>query len=282
MKVQRGSLYNLVKERLLQDQQALLILYQGKYPDPDIEQELANLLYQKADDDGDPYRRKIAEAVRDSGSTATLPVLEAILYDLAPTKGTKNALANALFSASGPRLETFLAGAVARSRSKFIQIIIQAIEAVRERSAEPEGMPDENTVAQVSVDDELVSNAHSELRQAVEKVHDDPTYALVCLRRGAEAIGKHLYRHFGHEDKGKPAKKMMLDDLLKPIKDSEVPDIVKICVQALQPFGNYAAHDQDDQFANVTPQVADALIVLFREALTSYENWLREMPGESE
>ena len=62
-----------------------------------------------------------------------------------------------------------------------------------------------------------MSNAHGELGRAEEKLHDDPTYSLVCLRRGAEAMGKHLYRHLGYEDKGKPAQKMMLDELLKPL-----------------------------------------------------------------
>ena len=280
-KVKRESLYALVKEQLFSDKWELVTLYRGQYPDQDIEKQLCELLYQRAYDNADPARRYIAEAIRDIGSTATLPVLEAILYDFTTTKGTKNAIANALFCASDPNLESLLAGMVAKSQSEFVQLIAQAIKAVRERNSE-QFFPVENSTSHAArVDEELVCNAHRELKWAVEKVQVDPTYTLVCLRRGAEAMGKHLYRHLGHEDKGKPAKKMMLEDLLKPIRDSDAPEIFKICIQALQPFGNYAAHDQDDQFSNVTPQVAEALVVLFREALTIYENWLHEASGES-
>lgn len=280
-KVKRVSLFDLVRDQLFQDPWALITLYRGKYPDQSIEQDLADLLYRKAEDDSDPARRAIAEAIRDVGTIATLPTLEAILYDLIPTKGTKKAIANALFSASGPSLESLLAGVVADSRSSFVEVIVNAIEAVRSRDSDQGiAFADAERRDTGFGNDRLVENAHTELERAAHKAHDDPIYALVCLRRGAEAMGKHLYRHLGHEKNGKPAKKMMLDDLLKPVKDSNAPEIFKICIQALQPFGNYAAHDQDDQFANLTPQVGQALVVIFREALRVYEDWLRKLNGE--
>lgn len=110
--VKRGSLFDLVRDQLFQHPWALITLYRGEYPDQSIEQDLADLLYRKAKDDSDPARRAIAEAMCDVGTIATLPTLEAILYDLVPTKETKKAIANALFSASGPSLESLLAGAV--------------------------------------------------------------------------------------------------------------------------------------------------------------------------
>lgn len=279
VKARHPTLYDFVKDQLFKDQWALITLYQGGYPDPTIEDELVELMYQKGEDDADPVRRVIAEAIREKGTVATIPILEAILYDLAPTQNTKKAIANALFDASGPNLESLLAGVVAKSRSEFVHTITQALVAVRERNSERSTFPFEKANSRHK-EMELVSNAHRELEWARNSVQSDPTYVLVCLRRGAEAMGKHLYRHLGHDAKGKPAKKMMLGDLLKPISDSDAPEVFKICIQALQPFGNYAAHDQDDQFQYLTPQVAESLVNLFDEALTIYEGWLRRAGGE--
>lgn len=275
IKARRTTLYDLVKDQLFKDQWALINLYQGGYPDPTIEDELVELLYQKSEDDADPARRMISEAIFEKGTLATIPVLEAILYDLAPTQSTKNAIANALFDASGPNLEALLAGVVAKSRSEFVHTITQALEAVRERNSERSTFPVQ-TVNSPRKDMELVSNAHRELEQARDRLQSDPTYVLVCLRRGAEAMGKHLYRHLGHEAKGKSAGRMMLGELLKMISDSDAPQGFKICLQALQPFGNYAAHDQDDRFQYLTPPVAESLVNLFDAALTIYESWLRD------
>jgi hypothetical protein len=280
-KTKRQSLFDLVRDQIFQDQWALITLYRGKYPNQGIEQNLTDALYRNAKDDSNPARRAIAEAMRDVGTTATLPVLEAILYDLIPTKGTKNAIANALFSTSGPSLESLLASVVTESRSSFVDVVVEAIEAVRNRNLDQGIIFAEGSTSGLS-SERLVDNAHAELERARQRLQDDPTYTLVCLRRGAEAMGKNLYRHLGHEKNGKPAKKMMLGELLKPIKDSDAPEVFKICMQALQPFVNYAAHDQDDQFANLTPRVAEALVVLFEEALIVYENWRRQRGGEPE
>lgn len=274
VRVRRSSLYELVKDQLFRNQWALLGLYRGEYPDPAIENELVELLYQKAEDDADPARRDIAEAIRDKGTVDTIPVLEAILYDLAPTQNTKKAMANALFDASGDNLDSLLAGIVAKSRREFVQLIRQALDAVRERDSHQAVIPFEGDDSSL-IETGLVENAHQELERARDKTQSDPIYVVVCLRRGAEAMCKHLYRKLGLEDKGKPAKKMVMEDLLKPVRESDVPDVFKICIQALQPFGNYASHDQDDQFQDLTPKVAQSLLDIYGEALSIYEDWLR-------
>lgn len=279
-KVRDASLYRIAKEQLFQDRWALLTLYKGGYPDPAIEDELVEILYQNAENDAEPVRRAIVEAIFEKGTIATIPVLEAILYDLAPTQHTKKAIANALFDASGPNIDTLLAGVVASSRIEFIRVVNHALEAVRERGTEQANSSVEGVTANPS-ETKLVANAHRELEQARDKVQSDPTYALVCLRRGAEAMGKHLYRHLGLDAKGKPANKMMLGDLQKPISESDAPHVFKICIQALQPFGNYASHDQDDQFQDLTPMVAGSLVNLYDEALRIYEDWLRKVALET-
>lgn len=272
-KTKKTSLFELSREKLFQDQWALLILYCSEYPDPTIEETLTEILISKANNDGDPIRRDIVNAIRDHGTTATLPALEAVLYELAPTQHTKSAIASALFNSSGVSVEALLASLTSKATNSFLEAITQAIRAVRERNVDLHAT---QSKGQPPID-QLVTNAHVQLEKASRAVQEDPTYALVCLRRGAEAMGKHLYRQLGHENKGKPAKKMMLNELLKPISESDAPEVFKIYIQALQPFGNYAAHDQDDGFANLTPQVAEALIVLFKEALAIFEQWLRNM-----
>lgn len=276
-RTKRVSLYELAREQLFKDEWALLSLYRGRFPDERIEKRLSEILYSKAADDSEPRRRLIVEAMRDVGSIDILPVLEAILFDLLPTKGTKNAIANALFSATGPSVETMLAGRIADSRTSFLGLLDEAIVKVQTRARESDVMTFRQSAESNSKDKQnLVQNAHAEFERASRSINDDPTYSLVCLRRGAEAMGKYLYRHLDLEKGGKPARKMMLEDLLKPIRDSDAPEIFKICIQALQPFGNYAAHDQDDQFINLNARVGVALLTLYEEALLIFEQWLRQ------
>jgi hypothetical protein len=118
-------------------------------------------------------------------------------------------------------------------------------------------------------------NAERARQQARRYLQTDPTVAIMCLRRGAEAMGKHLYRLLGHEKNGKPARKMMLDELMKPIRDSDVPDVFKLCVQTIQVFGNFANHDQDDQAHHVTEHIAAPILMLYNEAFEMYALWSR-------
>lgn len=277
----RESLYRLLKDELFGDRWALLTLYKGGYPDQRIENELCQQLYRMANDDSDIYRRDVAEAMGEVGTTATLPVLEAILYDIAPTAGAKNAITNAIFSASGDTLESILAGAEAGSRSQFVRSVAQSIEAIRRRDEDPDQASVENNSANSEVNQQLVINAHKELENAKNKVNEDPTYALVCLRRGAEAVGKHYYRYLGLEKKGEPAKRKMLGHFEKIVNDSDAPDLFKLYFKSIQPFGNYGSHDQDDE-PSITVAAGEALIVLFEEALRSYEGWLIRHAENSE
>ena len=95
----------------------------------------------------------------------------------------------------------------------------------------------------------------------------------MLVRKGAEALGKDLYRRLGHEEKGKPARKMTLEDLIKPVKDSDAPEVFKLIMQALQLFGNFAAHDQDEQSKYVTREFASSVVALYEQAQAIYGEW---------
>lgn len=268
----RASLYELTKDQIFGDVWALSSLYRSGYPDAKIEERLCEILYDIAARNDEPRRSEIVGAMRDVGSLEVLPVLEAILFDLLPMKSTKNAIANAL-STSGPSAESILAAAVSNSVSSFIRLVAEAVDAVRARDSKK---TDSSIGCEANVPNEhkVVANAHAELQKAREYVESDPIHCMVCLRRGAESMGKHLYRHLGLEKGARPANKMMLDDLQKPIRESSAPEIFKIFMQAVQPFGNYAAHDQDDMCTGLNSRVSGALLVLYEEALREFEQWV--------
>ena len=79
--VRRKSLFALVSSQLLTDVWSLITLYRGGYPDEAIEKTLIDLLRPRYQNDSDPSRRYIVEAMRDVGTAVALPALEAILYD---------------------------------------------------------------------------------------------------------------------------------------------------------------------------------------------------------
>jgi hypothetical protein len=65
----------------------------------------------------------------------------------------------------------------------------------------------------------------------------------------------------------------MLEGLMKPLMDSDAPEVFKRLVQTFQLFGNFAAHDQDEQSIYLTREVASALLALYDQALSIYSVW---------
>lgn len=84
-RIKDPTLFDNVRGRLFKNTQILLILYNGGYPDPEIEAKLCEMLYRIASDDGDWLRRAIVEAMEKVGSGAVLPVLDAIQFGLGPS-----------------------------------------------------------------------------------------------------------------------------------------------------------------------------------------------------
>jgi hypothetical protein len=78
------ALYEKTRSKLKNDLWALLILYESKYPDVEIERFLIKELYAIASNDGEPRRRYIVNAMKQVGSEAVLPTLRAIAHNLEP------------------------------------------------------------------------------------------------------------------------------------------------------------------------------------------------------
>jgi hypothetical protein len=277
LRTKSSSLYAKAREQLFADDWALLTLYKGQYPDSAIEKRLCDRIYQTASDDAEPRRRYIADAMRDVGSECVLPTLEAILFDLKPTVQVKQILAEASKTPSNENPREFshqlLYRLEASSRAKFVGSVALAIDAIKGRITAPEksGVQDSQSEVVKQVDE--ANNAEWAKEQARLYIDGDPITSTIYVRIGAEALGKDLYRALGHEKSGKPARKMTLEELLKPVKDSDAPEVFKLILQALQLFGNCAAHDQDDQSKYLTKDVASAVLALYEQAQMIYREW---------
>ena len=108
-------------------------------------------------------------------------------------------------------------------------------------------------------------------RKKVLKYKDvDPETALFHSRRLAEGICKQVYILEGCERGGKPSKKMMLGELV-PFLDRKglLPGLVGRHLGTIQHFGNYGAHDQGMEAAEVTPAAIKPCI----EALNYIVSW---------
>jgi hypothetical protein len=265
LRTRSSRLYQKVRERLLRDDWTALTLYKGQYPDPEIEKTLCSTLYAVRSNDAEPRRRHIVDAMREVGSEATLPTLEAVLFDLKPSVQVREAFPDAF---------GLVDSMAAKSRISFVKLVALAIEDIRSRAASvpeavssgtPEHEPDER------IDE--TDNARRNGTMAQRFLDAEPEIAVMLIRRGAEALSKDLYRRLGHEKNGKPARKMTLEELLKPVKDSDAPEVFKILVQTFQLFGNFAAHDQDDQSKYFTKEMAAALYALYDQALSLYSAW---------
>lgn len=275
-----ASLYAKAREQLLHDDWALLTLYKGKYPDKAIEERLCDRLYQTSSDDAEPRRQYITDAMRDVGSEYALPILAEILFELKPTVKVQQIFADAMKEISNEHPQEFglqLRGELHRaevsSRAKFLESVALAIDAIKSRIISPENADVEDSQSEVLKQVDDTNNAERAKEQARRYIDDDPILVIILLRKGAEALGKDLYRQLGHEEKGKPAKKMTLEDLMKPVKDSDAPEVFKLILQTLQLFGNFAAHDQDEQSRYLTKDIASAVLALYEQAHTIYGEW---------
>lgn len=271
-----GSLYLRARSQLCKDNWALLTLYKNHYPYPEVERLLCERLYEMASNDAEPQRGYIVDAMRDVASVVVLPTLESILYDHAPSLKAKQVIAQAIDFVGVSSLEGFLVIKEADSRKRFIESVMAAVMAVKKRVSEANELITDNLKPAFSAQSKTgeLQNAVAAREQAQRYLEKDPIVTVMCVRRGAEALGKHLYRFLGHERKGKPARAMTLEELLKPVGDSDVPEVLKHCLRTLQLFGNFAAHDQDAQCRYLTESIARALLAIYDNAMSIYLEWL--------
>jgi hypothetical protein len=263
-----------------------LSLYKSRYPDPEIEKRLTARLYETAPNDTDWRRREIVNAFRDVGTVAVLPTLEAILFDQTPSLQVKQMILQAIESAGVFNADAVLASFETGSRKDFLTLVATAIKVIKERgdtAAEQASVAGgQNQSAHEENEQKAdLQNAESAGEQGWRHLDGNPIVAVFFARRGAEALGKHLYRFLGHERGGKPAKKMTLEELLTPVKNSDVPDVFKHCLETIQRFGNFASHDQDDQSRYLNRNIAESLLKLYAEGLKIYRAWLQEKKAAS-
>jgi len=117
-------LYQKVKPQLWKNPWRLLELYKGRFPDENIETKFCNVLYEIKEKDDSCLRSCIADVIREIGSTKVFPTLDAIDFDLMPSKITGETFYDLL----GPieKLE-------AMSRIAFLQKIKVAISEIKKR-----------------------------------------------------------------------------------------------------------------------------------------------------
>jgi hypothetical protein len=258
-------LYEKVRDQLFKNEEQMLRLYMGRYPDPEIEYRLCAKLCEIAAIDGNPLRIYIVEAMREVGTDAALPTLEAIFYDLEPRAKIRQTFADALGVLGNPRaINEFLKG---------VELAIEEIKNRMRSEAEPaEASSPADLRAKPLSDGNNTTDLGRKAQLYIDA--DNPDVAVMLLRRGAEAIAKNSYRHLGYEQKGKPARKMMLEELLKSLKDGGAPEVFTQLLQTLQLFGNFAVHCQDDQSQTITKEIAQALLVLYDQAVVSHSRWV--------
>lgn len=269
------ALYKKVANRIKSDLWALLILYKGQFPDVQIEKALIKTLYEVAADDAEPRRQYIVEAMKEVGSEAVLPVLEAIAHDLEPGAKVGKAFGNAL---------GLVESLAAKSRYAFLEVVLVAIDEIKKRSMLVSTSVDRTAaVDEVKVGFDEASNVSQFKSDAEKYLGLAPGLVIHYVRKGAEALAKDLYRHLGLEKGGRPAKRMMLDDLItaiKQVKKNPAPDLLQVFLLTFQGFGNFASHDQDGEEKYITNEIAEAVYLLYCEALKLYVRWQQQAQRE--
>lgn len=243
----------------------LLSLYRCRYPDSKIEKILLDLIYQFADQDSQPWRRYIAQAIRDVGSTSCLEVLTRIRSELE----RRVVVGKSFITTLDPVERIKMAASIS-----FFELIDEAIEAVKERGVQmSEDMKQVSSVlASTSALPVRIYERHTEAK-AFQIEH--PTIALSRLRIGAEAIAYHICQTLEIKN-NKTGKKLLLSDYISLIRSDNrrVPDLMLKLLESIQAFGNSGSHDEGDEIYLVNEGIAGAAIILYENLIAICESWL--------
>jgi len=269
-KTKDSNLYSKVRVQIFENLGQLLNLYKAKYPDKDIEQVLCTRLYEIATNDGNPLRRDIVDAMAEVASGDVVPTLEALIFDLLPLTKVRQAF---------PEAYEPLVVLETKSRLSFLQKAEMAIDIIKKRESNAVYQSHLPLVEGKKTGIVVEISDPSSTMELVQRLIDEglPVLGVMLLRRETEALAKGCYRRLGHEQKGKPAKKMTLEELLKPLKDGGAPEVLMHLLQTLQLFGNFAAHDQGEQSKHLTKEIACALLVLYQQAILSKSTWIGDI-----
>lgn len=243
----------------------LLTLYRCQYPDPKIEKALLDLIYKFADQDAQPWRRYIAEAIRDVGSTDCLNVLTRIRSEL-----ERRVVVGRGFISTLDRIERFKMTA----SISFFELIDDAIEAVKERGIQmsEDTKQASDVVASTSA---LPERVYKRLVEAKAFQAEHPTISLSRLRIGAEAIAHTVCQTLEIKN-NKTGKKLLLADFISLIRSDNrrVPDLLLKLLESIQAFGNSGSHDEGDEVYLVNEGIAGAAIIMYENLINICDSWL--------
>lgn len=267
-----SSLYDKVRDQLGSDVWSLITLYQGKYPDPKIEEKLCNDLYKIALNDAEPARVYIVDAMRDVASPNVLPTLEALASDLAPSAKVLEVFSEQLDP---------LGAMQANARIKFAMRLATAIDNIRLRQEDSSfDLPSFISSGSDGKEQDLLIVYRLKAQSYLDT---EPENSINWIRKGAEAIGKRWYRALIADKKGVPARKMQLEELIKNLRELKAPDMLIHYLVTLQPLTNYGSHDQDgEQTINLTKDVVSPLLAIYGQAVAFHQRFASSDPRFSD
>lgn len=255
--IKAGSepLYVAAKAALFRDHWALIELHRHEFSDPAIEARLCEILCDIAHVNHDPIRRYIVESLRDHGSSASVPALKEILFDLLPTRDVKKIFADALERIGTVDIDSLYQLTETRSLQEFIVLIDAALIAIQQRAACATFLCDStSSSAPMSclsdggdTQDEVIKRVLEHQNKSWEYLDQDNESALNRARKAIEAICKEVYRLKGLENNNKSAKDLSknFDDLIRTLEKKGLPDLIILAIRNIQSHGNFGSHDQD-------------------------------------
>ena len=99
---------------------------------------------------------------------------------------------------------------------------------------------------------------------------EEPEIALSQARKSVEAICKQIYINEGMEKGGKPASRMMLDELSTALDRKGIfPVKVSIAIGAVQRYGNFGSHDQGHESDDIGEEFVNTCL----NALSTVIEW---------
>jgi len=249
---------------------ALLDVFQGEFPDPEIETKLVDDLLEWYEKQDYVRRKAIVDALGQHGSTNAIQVLSELLEEHIPKAQVKTVVSAAMKNANIP-MDLDDSPLMARVEIEFVEALSRAIQeiAIRAKSrhlATPPEMEDGGSTTLPPISKDLVDRLTSLKAQAWHYLDRDAKPAMVNARQAAEVIYKALCKQKGFNHPKKPIDNLMAGELLELLRGKRVlPPHIEAIAYTINKLCGLAIHDQGADSVAISARITRPALLCLDE-----------------
>lgn len=269
------DLYQLAESKNILSEWDYIHLFKSGYLEDGIEIKVCDLLYNCYEDNANPQRRAILEAMKKYGTKQSFDILEVIEYELEPS-----AIISKIEQGTLSKSEFIIKENIERkSQISFFDLvkIVKSKVYKRINTSKPHNpefdLTKKNGVTFFDNTEESYIEKRLDILQkrAFDYLGNDPESAMNQARKAAEAICKDIYTK--EKIGNKPANRQELNELITSLNQKKIlPRQVYIHLANIRDLGNFGSHDQGEESKDITMRTAIPCIESLKNVIAWYKD----------